>query len=80
LDGIPNEATSIAAINERIQGVEYVLLDEVSMVSCEDLQTLASQAAMAQNIHDVEFGGLNLILAGDFAQLPPVSGRALYDS
>jgi hypothetical protein len=49
------------------------------MVACEDLQTLASQAAKARNIHDVEFGGLSAIVGGDFAQLPPVSGRALYD-
>ncbi|KAJ7916609.1 hypothetical protein B0H13DRAFT_1609169 [Mycena leptocephala] len=49
------------------------------MVACEDLQTLASRAAKARNIHDVEFGGLSAIVGGDFAQLPPVSGRALYD-
>ncbi|KAJ7828417.1 hypothetical protein B0H13DRAFT_1656304, partial [Mycena leptocephala] len=49
------------------------------MVSCEDLQILASQAAKARNIHDLEFGGLSVILAGDFAQLPPVSGHALYN-
>ncbi|KAJ7171222.1 hypothetical protein C8R46DRAFT_895568, partial [Mycena filopes] len=40
LQGIINEASSMAAINERIQGVEYIFLDEVSMVSCTDLQTL----------------------------------------
>lgn len=45
------------------------------MVSCEDLQTLAK----ARNIHDVKLGGLNIIVAGDFAQLPPVSGYALYN-
>ncbi|KAJ7674362.1 hypothetical protein B0H17DRAFT_946525 [Mycena rosella] len=39
LDGIPNDGTSIAAINERLQGVEYILLDELSMVSCEDLHS-----------------------------------------
>lgn len=79
LDGIPNDAATIAAINERLQGVEYILLDELSMVSCEDLHVLASQAAKARNTHDVEFGGLSVILAGDFAQLPPVSGHALYN-
>ncbi|KAJ6628636.1 hypothetical protein B0H10DRAFT_2160863 [Mycena sp. CBHHK59/15] len=36
-----------------------------------------SAPTKARNIHDVEFGGLNIILAGDFAQLPPVSGHAL---
>lgn len=60
VDGVPNDAASIAAINERLQGVEYILLDEISMVSCEGLQTLASQAAKARNIHDAEFGNLNV--------------------
>ncbi|KAJ6534305.1 hypothetical protein B0H19DRAFT_964553 [Mycena capillaripes] len=48
------------------------------MVSCNDLQILASQAAKARNVHDIEFGGLSVILAGDFAQLPPTGGPALY--
>jgi hypothetical protein len=78
IDGIRNDAATIASINERIQGVEYVLLDEISMLSCEDLQKIASQAAKARNIHDVAFGGLNMIFAGDFAQLPPLSGKSLY--
>ncbi|KAJ7149841.1 hypothetical protein C8R43DRAFT_887668, partial [Mycena crocata] len=43
VDGLPNDAASMAMVNERLQGVEYVLLDEVSMVSCNDLQALASQ-------------------------------------
>ncbi|KAJ7695914.1 hypothetical protein B0H17DRAFT_894284, partial [Mycena rosella] len=43
VDSVPNDAAAIAAVNERLQGVEYVLLDEVSMVSCNDLQGLASQ-------------------------------------
>lgn len=31
--------------------------------------------AKAFNIHDVPFGGKNIIFAGDFAQLHPVNGR-----
>ncbi|KAJ7131994.1 hypothetical protein C8R46DRAFT_924037, partial [Mycena filopes] len=34
IDGIRNEATAMAGVNERIQGVEYIFLDEISMVSC----------------------------------------------
>jgi hypothetical protein len=30
------------------------------------------------NVHDLPFGGLNIIFAGDFAQLPPVGGAPLY--
>lgn len=78
LGGFRNEAAMIAAVNDRIQGVEYILLDEISMVSCSDLQLLASQAAKARNVHDSPFGGLNTIFAGDFAQLPPTTGHSLY--
>ncbi|KAJ6545640.1 hypothetical protein B0H19DRAFT_955532, partial [Mycena capillaripes] len=48
------------------------------MVSCNDLQLLATQAAKARNIHDDSFGSLSLVVAGDFAQLPPMTGPSLY--
>ncbi|KAJ7733308.1 hypothetical protein B0H16DRAFT_1468145 [Mycena metata] len=48
------------------------------MVSCNDFQMLATQAAKARNIHDDSFGALNMVVAGDFAQLPPMSGPSLY--
>ncbi|KAJ7089426.1 hypothetical protein C8R44DRAFT_648916 [Mycena epipterygia] len=48
------------------------------MVSCNELQMLATQATQARNIHDESFGGLNLVVAGDFAQLPPMTGPSLY--
>ncbi|KAJ7155808.1 hypothetical protein C8R46DRAFT_1295852, partial [Mycena filopes] len=50
VEGIRNEGTSLASVNERLQGVDYVFLDEISMVSCNDLQLLATQAAKARNI------------------------------
>ncbi len=78
ISGIKNEAAALAAVNERLQGVDYVFLDEISMVSCNDFQTLATQAAKARNIHDDSFGSLNMIVAGDFAQLPPMTGPPLY--
>jgi hypothetical protein len=53
------------------------ILDEISMVSCSDCQLLAMQAAEARNVHDKAFGGLSVIVAGDFAQLPPMTGPSL---
>jgi hypothetical protein len=78
IDGIKNESVALAAVNERLQGVDYVFLDEISMVSCTDLQLIATQAAKARNIHDTSFGSLSFITAGDFTQLPPTTGASLY--
>ncbi|KAJ7153846.1 hypothetical protein C8R46DRAFT_897778, partial [Mycena filopes] len=39
---------------------------------------LATQAAKARNIHEDSFGCLNMVVAGDFAQLPPMTGPSLY--
>ncbi|KAJ7109035.1 hypothetical protein C8R43DRAFT_905008, partial [Mycena crocata] len=43
VDGIRNEGSTFAAVNERLQGVDYIFIDEISMVSCNDLQSIASQ-------------------------------------
>jgi hypothetical protein len=68
-------------IRARLVGAEYVFFDEVSMLSCRDLFRLSLQMIRITNDADSPFGGLNMIFAGDFAQLPPVIGRenaALY--
>ncbi|KAJ7164297.1 hypothetical protein C8R46DRAFT_810361, partial [Mycena filopes] len=43
IDGIRDESASLASVYERLQGVDYVLVDEISMVSCNDLQLIATQ-------------------------------------
>jgi hypothetical protein len=71
-----------AVLNEarsRFQGVEYVFIDEVSMIACHELYSISARLAQITSMHDAPFGGMNIILAGDFAQLPPVFGSSLYD-
>jgi hypothetical protein len=75
-----SEFTVLAQVRARLEGVEYIFLDEVSMVSCHLLYKISAQLAKARNIVDVPFGGVNIIFAGDFAQLAPVGGSALYSS
>jgi hypothetical protein len=73
-----NEATSIAQLKARLEGVDYICIDEVSMLSCHDLYKISSKLAKAMNVYDLPYGGINIIFAGDFAQLPPVGGAPLY--
>ena len=44
------------------------------MLSAHDLYKISSQITLALNAPDMPFGGLNMVFAGDFAQLPPVPG------
>ena len=73
-----NEATSIAQLKARLEGVDYIFIDEVSMLSCHDLYKISAKLAKAMHVYDLPFGGINIIFAGDFAQLPPVGGAPLY--
>ncbi|TFK65640.1 hypothetical protein BDN72DRAFT_744268, partial [Pluteus cervinus] len=49
------------------------------MVSCSMLYHVHKALCLAKGNTDL-FGGINIILAGDFAQLPPVGGCRLYRS
>jgi len=73
-----NEYTLLAQIQSCLDGVDYIFLDEVSMVSCSDFYYISSQLAKVYNQYDVPFGGVNMIFAGDFAQLAPVNAQPLY--
>ena len=51
-----------------------LLIDEVSMLDGNVLQTLHEVAQIVRG-NQLPFGGIQLILAGDFFQLPPVTPR-----
>ena len=57
-----------------LAGVEYVFFDEVSMLSARDLYRISNQLSQVFNTPEKSFGGLNMVFAGDFAQLPPAVG------
>ncbi|KAF6761071.1 hypothetical protein DFP72DRAFT_880019 [Ephemerocybe angulata] len=58
-------------------GVGYILLDEHSMLDCRALCAISARCCEAMGVFERPFGGLNVILSGDFAQLPPVTGQTL---
>ena len=72
---IGSSAIQLAQVKERLEGVQYIFLDEVSMLSCRDMYLISAKLARVMNNLEAPFGGLNFIFAGDFAQLPPVIGQ-----
>ncbi|TFY61610.1 hypothetical protein EVG20_g6989 [Dentipellis fragilis] len=77
---LENQGT-LQNIREKIQHVEYVFLDEISMVDCKSLYNISSQMNLAMQVDDAAFAGKNMIFAGDFGQLKPMStsGPPLYE-
>lgn len=73
-DGGPTSNIQLAQVKSRLEGVDYVFFDEVSMLSCRDMYLISAQLVQVMNNLNMPFGGLNMIFAGNFAQLPPVIG------
>jgi flavin-binding protein dodecin len=59
------------------EGVDYMLVDEVSTVGCGLLVDVHDALVSATGSTDL-FGGMSVIFAGDFAQLAPVLDTKLY--
>lgn len=59
------------------QGVDYLLVDEVSMLGCNFLAELSESLSIAKGNPEA-FRGMNVIFLGDFAQLPPVGQSRLF--
>ena len=72
--------SNMSQIKSRLEGVEYVFLDEVSMLSARDMYKISHQLSCVLNIYDKPFGGMNMVFAGDFAQLPPAIGGETFHS
>ncbi|KAF7977845.1 hypothetical protein HWV62_2599 [Athelia sp. TMB] len=77
-DNTGSQIKQVAQIRSSLEGVEYVFLDEVSMLGCRSMYGISAAAAKALSVPEEAFGGLNMIFAGDFAQLAPVKAQALY--
>lgn len=72
-----NTSTTEAELFEMWCGVEYLFIDEVSMIGSE-LLTKISAALSVAKANPAPFGGISVIYAGDFCQLPPVANTRLY--
>lgn len=69
----------LAQLKEKLEHIKYIFLDEVSMLGARDLYKISAQLSKITSIQEKPYGGLSMIFAGDFAQLPPpMNNSALY--
>ncbi len=64
----------------RWRNVDTLVIDEISMIAGELLDKLDALARAIRQRPDDAFGGIRLVLVGDFLQLPPVKGSLAFDS
>ena len=63
-------------VRQRLEKVEVLILDEISMISRKTLNCL-DQILRFFKVSFEPFGGIQVIFSGDFFQLPPVSKERL---
>lgn len=66
-------------ITKKIKEVEIIVIDEISMVSAELLESLNYICQQVRR-SVLPFGGICCIFSGDFLQLPPVNGQFAFAS
>ncbi|KAM4055604.1 PIF1-like helicase [Hirsutella rhossiliensis] len=70
-----------AALQSRLRHVKYLVIDEKSMLGIEQLARIDSRLRQAFSQRSLEFfGGMSVLLVGDFFQLPPVRQKPLYST
>jgi ATP-dependent DNA helicase PIF1 len=72
-------SASLQALQLLFSNCRFLIIDEKSMIDLKTLSLIDSRLrAIMPNTAHCLFGGINVLLCGDFFQLPPVSGRVLY--
>jgi ATP-dependent DNA helicase PIF1 len=73
--------STLQALQLHFQHCRFLIIDEKSMIDLRCLSLIDDRLrAILPNNASYPFGGLNILLCGDFFQLPPIGGRALYSS
>jgi len=63
----------------KLKMIDTLIIDEISMTSSQLLEFISNMFAMIHN-NTLAFGGINVIVAGDLAQLSPVTGSSVFKS
>lgn len=76
VNGVPSpsylkKSLSRPLVKRRVKGMKVLIIDEVSMLSPDLFATMDHMLRIAKE-NDEPFGGIQVVLSGDFFQLPPV--------
>jgi ATP-dependent DNA helicase PIF1 len=69
---------TLQALQALFQACRFLIIDEKSMIDLKMLSLIDTRLRAIYPQNDQPFGGLNILLCGDFYQLPPVGGHPLY--
>lgn len=69
---IVNQIINNNSLLKKWRKIKTLIIDEVSMMSCKMFDVLV-QTARSSRRNNSSFGGIQLILLGDYLQLPPIS-------
>ena len=72
LDMNPDNPQISLKVRSLLYTVDTIVIDEVSMVRADLLSAMDIVLRSVKHKRDVPFGGVRLVLVGDFYQLPPV--------
>jgi hypothetical protein len=67
----------LGVLQVKLQHIAALIIDEVSMLPTSGLANIAARVAQGKGVNDKPFGGLDVILVGDFSQMAAV-GESLY--
>ena len=70
---------TLQALQSLFYDCRFLIIDEKSMIDIKTLSLIDDRLRAILPAHsDQPFGGVNVLLCGDFFQLPPVGGKPLY--
>ena len=70
---------TLQSLQASFSSCQFLIIDEKSMIDLKTLSLINDRLrAIFPASSDLPFGGLNVLLCGDFFQLPPVVGKALF--
>lgn len=66
------ERRTLAQLQEKLRNVNYIIIDEFSVIGQRIFAWIDQRLRQASTVMDVTYGGFNVIMVDDTAQLPPV--------